>query len=95
MRYVGEEPLRRPLADMTAREWCSISGASICKMHDCCPVSTRLACCKSVDLAVEMMHKGDLDAPVPDYVDENVSDKVMWIVQSYVSVVNKMVWRKG
>ena len=33
--------------------------------------------------------------PAPDYVDENVSDKVVRIVQSYVGVVNKMVWRKG
>ena len=32
---------------------------------------------------------------VPDYVDENVSDKVVKIIQSYVGVVNKMVWRKG
>lgn len=32
--------------------------------------------------------------PVPDYVDENVSDKVVKIIQSYVGVVNKMVWRK-
>ena len=32
--------------------------------------------------------------PVPDYVDENVSDKVVKIIQSYTGVVNKMVWRK-
>ena len=32
--------------------------------------------------------------PVPDYADENVSDKVVKIIQSYVGVVNKMVWRK-
>lgn len=42
-----------------------------------------------------MVHNGDLGVPVPDYVDENVSDKVVRIVQSYVGVVNKMVWRKG
>ena len=48
-----------------------------------------------MDLAVEMVRNGDLGAPVPDYVDENVSDKVVRIVQSYVGVVNKMVWRKG
>jgi hypothetical protein len=48
-----------------------------------------------VDLAVEMVRSGDLGVPVPDYVDENVSDKVVRIVQSYVGVVNKMVWRKG
>ena len=50
---------------------------------------------QSVDLAVEMVRNGDLCVPVPDYVDENVSDKVVRIVQSYVGVVNKMVWRKG
>lgn len=50
---------------------------------------------QSVDLAVEMVKNGDLGIPVPDYVDTNVSDKVVRIVQSYVGVVNKMVWRKG
>ena len=49
---------------------------------------------QSVDLAVEMVQNGDLGIPVPDYVDINVSDKVVRIIQSYVSVVNKMVWRK-
>lgn len=49
---------------------------------------------QSVDLAVEMVKNGDLGIPVPDYVDTNVSDKVVRIVQSYVGVVNKMVWRK-
>ena len=50
---------------------------------------------QSVDLAVEMVRNGDLGVPVPDYADENVSDKVVRFVQSYVGVVNKMVWRKG
>ena len=50
---------------------------------------------QSVDLAVEMVQNGDLGIPVPDYVDTNVSDKVVRIIQSYVGVVNKMVWRKG
>ena len=49
---------------------------------------------QSVDLAVEMVRNGDLGIPVPDYVDTNVSDKVIRIIQSYVGVVNKMVWRK-
>lgn len=49
---------------------------------------------QSVDLAVEMVKNGDLGIPVPDYVDINVSDKVVRIIQSYVDVVNKMVWRK-
>lgn len=49
---------------------------------------------QSVDLAVEMVRNGDLGIPVPDYADVNVSDKVVRIIQSYVGVVNKMVWRK-
>ena len=50
---------------------------------------------QSVDLAVEMVNNGELGIPVPDYVDTNVSDKVVRIIQSYVGVVNKMVWRKN
>ncbi|MDO4807980.1 MAG: UDP-N-acetyl glucosamine 2-epimerase [Coriobacteriales bacterium] len=50
---------------------------------------------QSVELAVAMVAAGDLGTPVPDYTDENVSDKVVRIVQSYVGVVNKMVWRKS
>ena len=50
---------------------------------------------QAVDLAVEMVKNGDLGIPVPDYVDTNVSDKVIRIIQSYVGVVNKMVWRKA
>lgn len=50
---------------------------------------------QSVDLAVEMVQNGDLGIPVPDYEDTNVSDKVVRIIQSYVGVVNKMVWRKS
>ena len=50
---------------------------------------------QSVDLAVEMVKNGDLGIPVPDYTDINVSDKVVRIIQSYVGVVNKMVWRKN
>ena len=49
---------------------------------------------QAVDTAVEMVKNGDNGIPVPDYVDENVSDKVVKIIQSYVGVVNKMVWRK-
>ena len=50
---------------------------------------------QAVDTAVEMNQNGDYGIPVPDYVDENVSDKVVKIIQSYTGVVNKMVWRKG
>ena len=49
---------------------------------------------QAVDVAVEMNKNGDYGIPVPDYVDENVSDKVIKIIQSYTGVVNKMVWRK-
>ncbi len=49
---------------------------------------------QSVDTAVEMNKNGDLGIPVPDYIEENVSDKVVKIIQSYTGVVNKMVWRK-
>ena len=49
---------------------------------------------QSVDVAVEMNKNGDLGIPVPVYTDENVSDKVVKIIQSYVGIVDKMVWRK-
>ena len=49
---------------------------------------------QAVDTAVEMVKNSDNGIPVPDYTDENVSDKVVKIIQSYVGVVNKMVWRK-
>ena len=50
---------------------------------------------QAVDTAVEMNRAGDLGIPVPDYVEENVSAKVVKIIQSYTGVVDKMVWRKG
>ena len=49
---------------------------------------------QSVDVAVSLINDGHHGIPVPDYVDENVSTKVVRIIQSYVGVVNKMVWRK-
>ena len=49
---------------------------------------------QAVDTAVQMNLDGDDGLPVPDYVDENVSAKVVKIIQSYTGVVNKMVWRK-
>ena len=49
---------------------------------------------QAVDTAVEMNKAGDHGIPVPNYVDENVSTKVVKIIQSYTGVVNKMVWRK-
>ncbi len=49
---------------------------------------------QSVDTAVEMNKAGDFGIPVPDYIEENVSTKVVKIIQSYTGVVNKMVWRK-
>ena len=50
---------------------------------------------QAVETAVSMNKNGDLGLPVPDYVEENVSAKVVKIIQSYTGVVNKMVWRKG
>lgn len=49
---------------------------------------------QAVETAVRMNDEGDYGIPVPDYTDENVSTKVVKLIQSYTSVVNKMVWRK-
>ena len=49
---------------------------------------------QAVTTAVEMVNNNDNGVPVPDYVEENVSTKVVKIIQSYTDVVNKMVWRK-
>ena len=49
---------------------------------------------QAVDVAVKMQAEGDLGLDVPNYVDENVSTKVVKIIQSYTGIVNKMVWRK-
>ena len=49
---------------------------------------------QAVDTAVAMNENGDFGIPVPNYVEENVSTKVVKIIQSYTGVVNKMVWRK-
>ena len=45
-------------------------------------------------MAVKMNEAGDFGVDVPNYVDENVSTKVVKIIQSYTGIVNKMVWRK-
>ena len=49
---------------------------------------------QAVDTAVELNKAGSLGIPVPDYVEENVSTKVVKIIQSYVGIVNRMTWRK-
>ncbi len=49
---------------------------------------------QAVDTAVEMVKNNDNGIPVPNYVDENVSTKIVKLIQSYTGVVNKMVWRK-
>ncbi len=49
---------------------------------------------QAVDMAVKMNEAGDFGVDVPNYVDENVSTKVVKIIQSYTGIVNKMVWRK-
>lgn len=49
---------------------------------------------QAVEVAVDMVKNEDNGIPVPDYIDENVSSKVIKIIQSYTGIVNKMVWRK-
>lgn len=49
---------------------------------------------QTVDTAVTMNLNGDYGITVPDYVEENVSTKVVKIIQRYTGIVNKMVWRK-
>ena len=49
---------------------------------------------QAVDTAIEMNRNGHHGTPVPDYIDENVSTKVVKIIQSYTDIVNRMVWRK-
>ena len=49
---------------------------------------------QSVDIAVEMNNAGDYGTPVPAYIEENVSSKVVKIIQSYTGIINKTVWRK-
>jgi len=50
---------------------------------------------QAVEMAVEMNRSGDLGIDVPDYVDRNVSAKVVKIIQSYTAIVNRMSWRKN
>jgi UDP-N-acetylglucosamine 2-epimerase (non-hydrolysing) len=50
---------------------------------------------RAVDMAVEMNAEGDCGVAVPYYSDENVSTKVVKVIQSYTGIVNKMVWRKN
>lgn len=49
---------------------------------------------QAVDMAVRMKEEGDLGVAVPDYVDENVSVKVVKLIQSYTGIIDRMVWRK-
>ena len=55
---------------------------------------TETSLLQAVDVAVEMNKNGELGIPVPNYTDENVSTKVVKLIQSYTGIVNKMVWRK-
>ena len=50
---------------------------------------------QAVDTAVQMNRNGDVGIPVPSYVEENVSIKVIKLIQSYTNVINKFVWRKS
>ena len=54
----------------------------------------KLSLLQAIDTAVRMHRDGDFGTPVPDYADENVSSKVVKIIQSYTAIVDKMVWRK-
>lgn len=54
----------------------------------------KISLLQAVEVAVEMNSRGDIGLPVPNYMDENVSTKIVKIIQSYTGVVNKMVWRK-
>ena len=56
---------------------------------------TSEAVCQAVELATSMHENGDDPYPVPAYTDENVSTKVVKLIQSYVGVINKMIWRKS
>jgi len=49
---------------------------------------------QAVETAIMMTENGDHGVPVPNYVEENVSSKVIKIIQSYTGIVDKMVWRK-
>ncbi len=55
---------------------------------------TSEAVCQAVNMAVEMYRSGDEPCEVPAYIDMNVSTKVVKLIQSYVGIINKMVWRK-
>ncbi len=55
---------------------------------------TKDAVLQAVDMAVRMQTKGYVPSPVEAYIDENVSNKVVRIIQSYTGIINKMVWRK-
>ena len=56
---------------------------------------TSEAVCQAVELATAMHANGDDACPVPAYTDDNVSIKVIKLIQSYVGIINKMVWRKS
>ena len=50
---------------------------------------------QAVEVAIRMNRNGDFGIPVPDYMDTNVSDKVVKLIQSYTGIINRMVWRKA
>ena len=49
---------------------------------------------QAIDTAVCMVKNNDNGLPVPNYIDENVSTKIVKLIQSYTGVINRMVWRK-
>lgn len=56
---------------------------------------TAEAVCQAVELATTMYANGDDACAVPAYTDDNVSTKVIKLIQSYVGIINRMVWRKS
>ena len=81
------------LSDIRSRQYVSALRQNVRKLSTGIDTKGLL---QAVDTAVEMVkeEKNGGAIPVPDYADINVSDKVVKIIQSYVGVVNKMVWRK-
>ena len=96
-----------PKSTFFAKKWvpvnpCIVSLDSLiflrCQLHaEACFVLAGIdekSLLQAVDTAVQMNLNGDYGIPVPDYVEENVSTKVVKLIQSYTGVVDKMVWRK-
>lgn len=78
---------------MTSIGTSAMAGRAICRDRVIAGIDEK-SLLQAVDTAVSLCRNGQYGIPVPDYVDENVSTKVVKIIQSYTGIVNKMVWRK-